>query len=490
MTVLRGSIASSAFDDAEQLLASRALDDPRTRVSFDHRVPQAAPGAAIGSAAVGGAPSGPLHDALRALADGTTTSRQLVDEAYAVLERTNGELRGIVATDIEAASREAEACDAARREGRGNAPLFGIPVTVKDVIDVAGLPTRAGSAAYEDHPTRDATGVARWRAAGAIVLGKASTHEFAMGVTSPLSANPNDPTRLPGGSSGGSAIAVATGVGFGSLGTDTRASIRVPAALSGVVGLKPTYGLVPTTGVVSLSWTMDHVAPMAASVADAALLLDVLIGGTPSVVHAAGAPIGSLRIGVVTDAFVGATDAVARAVTDALDGLAGAGAELVDVRRPALADFELANAAGLVVSRCEAASFHRRLGLDQQQYWEEVREQLERACAIPAIDYLDAQRLRTELGTQLLGAFDQVDCLAMPTALVQAPPLDDFAEHLMSLARNAIPFSFVGFPAISVPCHRPDELPIGLQLVAAPHREDLAVAIASAHEAVHARRSG
>ena len=155
--------------------------------------------------------------------------------------------------------------------GRWRGPLHGIPVTVKDIIDVAGVPTRCGSAAYHDVPEVDAVGVARLRAAGAIVLAKVSTHEFALGVTTPQSRNPHDQTRIPGGSSGGSAIAVSTGMGLASLGTDTRASIRVPAALSGVVGFKPTYGSVPTGGVVPLSWTMDHVAPITSSVADAAL---------------------------------------------------------------------------------------------------------------------------------------------------------------------------------------------------------------------------
>src|SRR5947208_7862884 len=164
----------------------------------------------------------------------------------------------------EAAVRDDEAASVAFR-----GPLHGIPVTVKDVIDVSGAPTRAGSAAFHRRAAVDATGVARLRAAGAIVLAKVATHEFALGVTTPQSRNPHDPTRIPGGSSGGSAIAVATGMGLASLGTDTRASIRVPAALSGVVGFKATYGTVPTDGLVPLSWTMDHVAPMAVTVGDA-----------------------------------------------------------------------------------------------------------------------------------------------------------------------------------------------------------------------------
>ncbi len=171
--------------------------------------------------------------------------------------------------------------------------------------------------------------MARLRAAGAVILAKTSTHEFALGVTNPQSRNPHDPSRIPGGSSGGSAIAVATGMGLASLGTDTRASIRVPAALSGTVGFKPTFGTVPTDGVVTLSWTMDHVAPMAASVADAALVLDALRGAdAPDLALAVRRPVGGLRVGLPGAAWEGAEPDVVAAVDEAIASLAAAGVEL------------------------------------------------------------------------------------------------------------------------------------------------------------------
>ncbi|CAN0502916.1 unnamed protein product, partial [Phaeothamnion confervicola] len=177
------------------------------------------------------------------IAAGRLTARELVERSLAAAERA-GELGAVVSLRAERALAEADERDRLDPSERGR--LHGIPITVKDVIDVAGLPTGAGSAAYLTHPARDAVAVARLRAAGAIVVGKVATHEFALGVTTPQARNPADPSRIPGGSSGGSGIAVATGFGLASLGTDTRASIRVPAALCGVVGVKPTYGAVPT----------------------------------------------------------------------------------------------------------------------------------------------------------------------------------------------------------------------------------------------------
>jgi len=474
---IEGSVAEAAFADAVALLRSTAVAPVDRRLPLRYEVP--GPAAPASTAAVGSG-DGPLARALADQAAGRVSAVELAWASLDAVDALDGPLRGMVAVDRAGALAAAGEADAARLAGRPPGPLHGIPITVKDVIHVAGLPTRAGSAAFEEHPTVDAAGVARLRRAGAVVIGKASTHEFALGVTSPQSRNPHDPTRIPGGSSGGSAISVATGMALASLGTDTRASIRVPAALSGVVGLKATLGSVPTDGVVTLSWTMDHVAPMAATVADAALVLDVLLGDGRSLASVAADPM--LRIGVVGAASVGAEPGVAGAVAAALDALADAGARLSSADRPGGADLALANAAGLVVSRCEAATIHRAMGLDRSLYWEEVAEQLRMADGLLATDYLDAQRIRAQLAEELLAPFADVDVLAMPTVPIVAPPADDFARHLMLLARNAIPWSFVGFPAISVPCGRVDGLPVGLQLVAPPHREDLLVAAGRAVE--------
>ena len=265
-----------------------------------------------------------------------------------------------------------------------------------------------------------------------------------------------------------------------SLGTDTRASIRVPAALSGAVGFKATYGAIPTSGIVTLSWTMDHVAPLAVTVTDVAVVLGALLErGVPLV------PAQGLRVGVPDAAFSGVDPAVAAAVRAALDRLVdGTGAVLKPAGEPSAASLDLASAAGLVVSRCEAAAAHRSLDLDRSRYWDEVADQLAAAERVSAVDYLDAQRLRGQLAARLLGCFAGVDVLAMPTTAAVAPTVEDAPDHLMSLARNAIPWSFVGFPAMSLPVGLVDGLPVGLQLVAPPHHEDLLIAAGLAVEAV------
>jgi aspartyl-tRNA(Asn)/glutamyl-tRNA(Gln) amidotransferase subunit A len=425
---------------------------------------------------------GPLGAAAADLRAGRVTSVELVEQALLAVEKHDGELGAVVHLMAASARAEAAALDDEAGRGHWRGPLHGIPVTVKDVIDVAGAPTRAGSAAYDDLPAADAESVARLRSGGAVILAKVSTHEFALGVTTPQSRNPHDPARIPGGSSGGSAIAVSTGMGLGSLGTDTRASIRVPAALSGVVGLKATYGTIPTAGVVPLSWTMDHVAPMAATVADAAILLDALRADAPPVAPWAGCDVAGLRVGVPDATFDGAEPGVIACVQVAIAALADLGCHVAPARRPSPDDLDAANSAGLLVSRCEAAAFHRGRGTDRSRCWDEVAEQLDAALGVAAVDYLDAQRLRAELAEGLLAVFADHDVLAMPTVPIVAPLTADFARHLLLLSRNAIPWSFTGFPALSVPCGWSAGLPVGLQLVAPHGREDLLVAVGSAVE--------
>lgn len=418
--------------------------------------------------------TGPLAAALAGQRAGTTSSAELVDACLATVEAHDGELLAVVELSADAARAAAAEADDDLAAGRWRGPLHGIPMTVKDVIDVAGFSTRAGSIAYTRAADRDAAAVARLRRAGAVILGKVSTHEFALGVTTPQSRNPYDPTRIPGGSSGGSAISVVTGMALASLGTDTRASIRVPAALSGVVGVKATYGAVPTAGIVSLSWTMDHVAPMAATVGDAAIVLGVLLGDRTGLGTVAAS---GFRVGVPAAGLAGADPGVADAVRAALRAFAErAAADVTVLEHPSAADLDVASAAGLIVSRCEAAALHRSLALDRFLYWDEVAEQLEAAERITAVDYLDAQRVRGQLAERLVGCFEHADVLAMPTTLSVAPRLDEYERYLMTLARNAIPWSFVGFPAMSVPIGLVDGLPVGLQLVAPPHRERMLVA--------------
>lgn len=480
-----GSTGHRAFAAAMARLAAYRPDRAGRPPAYQYQLPERRPEAAPVSTGPRLSPpmAGSIAAAAADLRAGRLSSVDLVEESLLAVEKFDGELNAVAHLLAASARAEAAAWDAEAAAGRWRGPLHGIPLTVKDVIDVAGAPTRAGSAAYDDLPADDAAAVARAREAGAIILAKVTTHEFALGVTSPQSRNPHDATRIPGGSSGGSAIAVSTGMGLASIGTDTRASIRVPAALSGVVGFKPTFGSVPTAGVVPLSWTMDHVAAMATTVEDAALLLEVLAGpGGRRLSPWAGAAVAGTRIGVARAAFAGAEPMVEDQVHHALTALAGIGCTVTDSTHPSIAQLEAANAAGLIISRCEAATFHRTLEADRSLYWEEVADQLEAAAEVRALDYIDAQRLRAELAADLLAAFDDVDVLVMPTAPVLAPPVEDFAEHLVLLSRNAIPWSLIGFPAVSVPCGQLGSLPVGLQLVARPWREDLLVAVGVALE--------
>ncbi len=430
----------------------------------------------------GRGPSGAIARAGARLAAGEARCTDLVEEALAAIGARNAELNAFVEVLTDGARAQARALDAELRAGRRRGPLHGIPISAKDVIHVTGVPTRAGSEAYETVPEEDATAVRLLRDAGCVILGKTTTHEFALGVTTPQSRNPHDAARIPGGSSGGSAVAVATGMGLASLGTDTRASIRIPPALSGVVGFKPTFGAVPADGLVQLSWTLDHVAPIARSVDDASLLLDVLCGVPLSI--SCGADTSSLRVGVPAAGSAGADGEILDAFQDALSRLRAVAA-VREVARPSGRDFADANAAGLIVSRCEAAAYHRALGLDRAHYWRETRDQLDEADGVLAVDYLDAQRLRAQLAEEMGRVFRDVDALVMPTSLVAAPLVEEADDYLTVLSRNALLWSFIGFPAVSVPCGRTRAgLPVGLQIVAAPGEEHVLVALGSAFESL------
>ena len=475
MTMSEPTVAAASFTAALDVLAANPPSPTERPIPLAYVGPSPPCHAQLGEADAVPAATGPLAAAVAAQREGTVTSVELVERCLAAIGAHDGELSAVVELDADSALSAAADADVDRVAGRWRGPLHGVPVTVKDVIDVAGFTTRAGSVTYKRVAERDAEGVALLRRAGAVILGKVSTHEFALGVTTPQSRNPYDPTRIPGGSSGGSAISVATGMALASLGTDTRASIRVPAALSGVVGIKPTHGIIPTTGIVSLSWTMDHVAPMAATVGDAAMVLGALLGRASWPLPRRG-----LRVGVPTVGLAAADAPVAEAVEAALGALTDV--EIVPLDRPSSADLDVAEAVGLIISRCEAAGFHRSLGLDRFLYWDEVADQLAAAALVSAIDYLDAQRVRGQLAERLLVCFDHVDVLAMPTTLSVAPRLDEYERFLMTLARNAIPWSLVGFPAMSVPVGLVDGLPVGLQLVAGPHCDDVLIAAGLAVE--------
>lgn len=476
---MAGTLAARALAEAVNLVSSRRIKDSEL-VAFTFQ-PQPRQGSGHRLAPVKDPVLGAIGRAGARLRAGELSCKELLEESLGAIERDDRRLNAFARVTEQSARAQSQALDEQLATGGYRGPLHGIPVSVTDVIDVAGTPTRAGSAAYQVVPEHDAPAVARLRQAGAVVLGKAATHEFALGVTTSQSRNPHNPACIPGGSSGGSAIAVATGMGLASLGTDTRGSVRIPAALCGVVGFKPTFGTVPAAGMLRVSWSMDHIAPLAASVADAALVADVL--GGSEVAQFAGADVSALRVGYPPDGTAGVDYGVLASFTSAMQLISRLAGQPVEVDRPSTLDFNNASAAGLIVSRCEAAACHRRLGLDRSKYRPEVRDQLDAADRIAAMDYLDAQRLRSVLARTMLKVFEEVDVLVMPTSLVPAPLVEEADDCLLVLSRNCVPWSFLGFPAISVPCGMTAQgLPVGLQLVAPPYEEATLVALGSALE--------
>jgi aspartyl-tRNA(Asn)/glutamyl-tRNA(Gln) amidotransferase subunit A len=445
-----------------------------------------------------------LGELSRALRGRRVTSSAATRACLARIDERNGELNAFLAVTAEAALAAAAQMDAELREGRYRGPLHGVPVALKDLYDTAGVPTTAGSAVLRNRvPEQDATVVRRLRRAGAVLLGKTHLHEFAFGATNlnehyGPARNPHDPTRMTGGSSGGSAAAVAAGMCYGALGSDTGGSIRCPAALCGIVGLKPTYGRVSRAGVLPLAWSLDHAGPMTRTVEDAALLLETIAGydaadrtsamrpvpawGASLEAPPAGeAPLGGLRVGVPQELFWDPIQpGVADTVRAGIARLAAAGATVAPLSLPFI---ELALAAQLVILHAEAAAYHRPLlRRHADRYDPRVRARLLQGLTLSSSDYLDALRARGMVREKLLGVLRvEADLLATPAVPLVAPPLEAkevevgtvLSDPQAFMVRNTFLFNLTGFPALSVPCGTAGGLPVGLQLAAGPWKEAL-----------------
>jgi aspartyl-tRNA(Asn)/glutamyl-tRNA(Gln) amidotransferase subunit A len=419
---------------------------------------------------------------------------QRVEAAIEATERLNPTLNAYLHLDLEGARAEAAEVEAIEL-ARGGEPdprrsLAGMPICVKDIVDVAGMPTTAGGAEWVRRPDRDATVVARLRAAGAIVVGKGNTNEFACGIDgrNPHKGdcrNPWDPTRLTGGSSSGPAAAVAGGLAEAAIGTDTSGSIRVPAALCGVVGIRPTRGLVPTDGVVPLAWSLDAVGPLAKDVAGAAHVLGLMTGrDSPS----PRPEVRGMRLGLATELLAICEEPVAEAIGLAVEALREGGAEIVEV---ALPDLARANAIHRIVQCCEVAAAHASWFERQRDlYAPEVRARIEPGYALGADAYLRAQRHRRLFTGEFAAAIDGLDALLAPTVPVLAPPIE--AEELTirgerrrtrtALLSCAMPFSQLDGPAVSVPIGLREGLPVGLQVIGRPHAEETVLRVAATAE--------
>ena len=422
-----------------------------------------------------------LTELATALDAGRTTSRALVEGCLAAIADPAGEGERVFITVYgDAARAQADAMDALRRAGRAPGPFAGIPVSVKDLFDVAGEPTRAGSVALADAPpaARHAPVVARMLAAGFVLVGRTNMTEFAF---SGLGLNPHYGTpaspwdratrRVPGGSSSGAAVSIADGMAFAALGTDTGGSCRVPAALCGVVGYKPTARRVPNQGVLPLSFTLDSVGPLANSVACCAIVDAVLAGSTPQPPVAR--PLVGMRL-ALPDAIVtdGMEAPVAAAFDRALAALSAAGARVERVAFPALSRVS-PGGARTSIAACEAFAWHRALlGRAGDRYDPRVRSRIEAAAPVLMADYLETLAGRQALGAEMNAATAPYDAVVMPCVPLLPPPIADLqaddaaywkANALM--LRNPSIANFLDRCAITIPCHRPGEPPAGLMLM-------------------------
>ncbi len=429
------------------------------------------------------------------------------------IQRQDGDLLAYITVLSAEALAAATAAEEEIARGHYRGPLHGIPIALKDLVLTRGIRTTCGSRILRDWvPDADATVTARLSEAGAILLGKLNMHEFAYGPTGVnphygTPRNPWDRRRMPGGSSSGSAVAVAAGLCAGALGTDTGGSIRIPAAFCGLVGLKPTYGRVSRAGVIPLAWSLDHVGPMTRTVTDAALLLQVLAGRDPADPSAADVPVPDyrramqgemrgLRLGLPKDFFFERLDPEVRvAVLAAARSLEGLGASVEEVSLPGI---QHAGPASFAIIAAEATAYHEPyLKARATEYGPDVRTRLTTGQFILAGHYLKAQRARQVIRAEVDAALRQVHALLFPTTPIPAPPLDAREISLDGLTedvrwwliRCTRPVNVTGHPALSVPCGLTAAgLPIGLQLVGRHFDEATLLRIGHAFEAVSPTR--
>jgi aspartyl-tRNA(Asn)/glutamyl-tRNA(Gln) amidotransferase subunit A len=433
---------------------------------------------------------------------------ELTQACLARIERLNPALNAFITVTADEALRQARDAEAEIRKGKWRGPLHGVPIALKDLFDTAGVRTTAASAVFKDRvPQEDAEVVRRLRAAGAVLLGKLNMHEFAYGATSVATFfgpvhNPWKLDSIAGGSSGGSAAAVAAGLCYGALGSDTGGSIRQPAAYCGIAGLKPTYGRVSTRGVIPLSWSLDHAGPMCRSVGDCALLLQAIAGYDPEDNNSVDAPVPdyaqalrtrapSIRLGLPRKLFFEQVDPeIEAAVTQAIDVLRKLTPGIRDVQVPAYQP--------LPVLGAEAYAYHAAyMAKTPELYQPATRDRLETGAKVTAPAYIEARRELDRLRRAVREVFTEADVLITPTTpippdTIAAAIKADVPPRTTPSLRNTSPFDVYGLPTISVPCgFSGSGLPIGVQISGPPFGEPVVLALAHAYEQAtdwHTRR--
>lgn len=443
-----------------------------------------------------------LTGARKALAEGQFSAVELVYAIYARIDATEPAIHAYVETYAREGLAQAQVADRRRPVSRPTPPLLGIPIGVKDIFDIAGKHTMCGSElrAGCEVAARDSDAVHALRRAGAVLHGKTVTNELAAGVLSPPARNPWDSARIPGGSSGGSGASVAVGSCLGALGSDTGGSIRIPASVTGTVGLKPTYGRLSTKGVFPLAASLDTVGPIARSVADAAVLYLVLCGRTGEVESVEGQLTASrdtalrgVRVGVLTSFFNERVQPdVAAAFETAMVTLRDLGAEIVECNWP---HAPAARAVALLISRVESAAVHQlALRSTPNLISDDVRYRLEIGTMTPGVTYVQARQTREAVKASIAALYRDHDLAAIvtPTTAATAPTADDPVvrwpdgnEESASavLTRFTMPWNATGQPVISVPCgFDGDDLPVGLSFVGRPDEEVALCELANAYE--------
>ncbi|NEK86127.1 Asp-tRNA(Asn)/Glu-tRNA(Gln) amidotransferase GatCAB subunit A [Blastococcus saxobsidens] len=445
-----------------------------------------------------------LTAAAEAIGTGSLSPVELTESVLGRIEATEPAIGAFAHVSADLARDAATAAEKEIAAGRYRGPLHGIPLGVKDLYDTAGVPTTSSSEVRAGHvPDTDAVAVRRLLDAGMVMVGKTHTHEFAYGGRTHTTRNPWDTARIPGGSSGGSGAALAAGSCMLALGTDTAGSIRIPANLCGTVGLKPTYGRTSRRGVASLSWSLDHVGPLARNVTDCALALDAIAGhdpldpasvDVPVPGYAAGitGDVRGLRIGVPANFFFDhVRPDVEASVRAAVDVLVGLGAEVREVTIP-YPDQVLAVEWGIVLP--EAAAYHREsLRTKAHLYRPETRLQLEAGELVLATDYINALRVRTLVQRAWKELFADVDVVVGPVQPFPAPLVDemevvwpDGTVELVDLAmvRLTSPANLTGLPTLAVPTGFDERgLPLGMQVTGRPFDEATLLDVGAAYEA-------